>query len=193
MRATSRTSGKPVRRQRVCGQKGFTLLEVMCAFAILAMITSFMAASWADNMDKASNAVAKRELREVADTIFRRILYEQHDHADGTTGNLEDFYGEWTGFKGAEREKWRAYTFELTKRIKTAAGASDEEGNESTFGDENADEDETGSGSSGAEGEEEANVSLTQITVKIYYTEEQGSEPLITLSTYIKPDGTEDK
>ncbi len=180
-------------------QAGFTLLEVMCAFAILAVIVGFMAQSWSYNMEKATRAVSKRELREAGDTLFRRILYELQEHADGTSGNLEDYYGEWTGFKGAEREKWRIYSFVLTKRIKTAAGTSDEaDGHESIFGDEGDLEDEgsgssSGSGSgSGSEDEAQAAVNLTQVTMKIYLTDEMDDEPILTLSTFIRP-GTEDE
>ena len=172
----------------VRGQQGFTLLEVMCAFAILAMITGFMASSWSSNMDKAGRSLVKRELREAADTCFRRILFEEEEHSNGLEVNLEDFYGDWAGFKGAEREKWRRYVLVLEKKSKLAVGTSQDGDVDSLFGETGENTSTGSSSSSDSESEEEGpGIKLTEVTIRIYYADEMQGEPLITLSRLVRP------
>ena len=182
MAATSTTS----RAQ----QGGFTLLEVMCAFAILTVITAMVAVSWSQNMDKATRAVAQRELREVADTAFRRILYEIQEHSDQQTGSLEEFYGEWTGFRGSAKEKWRYYSYEILKKEKVAAGPEDPDGDaENLFGgqDDMTDDDSSGSNREDESNAQGASIMLLEVTLNIYEVDGETDTPLISLKTFIRP------
>ena len=110
-----RNSAPPRRLGR---EDGFTLLEVMCAFAILAAFTGFLTVVWNQSMRQGARALDLRELREAADTIFRRILYEEPNHPDGLSGTLDDFYASWANFRGAARDRWHVYRFELRKELK---------------------------------------------------------------------------
>lgn len=181
------------RRSRT-SQRGFTLLEVMLALAILTTVTAFISVVWSKSMDKATDAVARRELREVADTVFRRVLYEIQEHSDQQQGSLEEFYGEWTGFRGLAKEKWRHYTYELLKKEKVVAGSADTDGDaESLFGDSDEDDDDTTSGSRPSASETNESLSsiiLLEITLNIYEVDGETSDPLISLRTYIRPPDT---
>ncbi len=177
-------------------QRGFTLLEVMAAFGILAGVVGLVSVIWSQNIDKALNAIMRRELREAGDTIFRRILYEHHKHSDGMGASLEDFYADWCGFKGHARERWGIYRFEMRKRLKVAAGAAGEGSDaESIFGADGTDDQDpsTPFGEEPEEGEGgPVGVNLIEITVNIYEVGE-GDKPKITLTTYLKPRGDEDE
>jgi prepilin-type N-terminal cleavage/methylation domain-containing protein len=167
--------------------RGFTLLEVMCAFAILAMVTSFLTQSFHENFEKAERAIARREVREAGDTIFRRILYELQEHQDGKTGSLEEFYAGWCRFKGHARERWRDYSFELSKKVKVAAGSAGENDDaEPLFSSSNDDDDESDpdpTAPTGADGTA-INVVLTEVTVHIRLVGQE--EPVMTLTTLLR-------
>src|SRR5262245_49976397 len=90
------------------GERGFTLLEVMCAFAILVLITGTMTISQHQAIEEGRSAVDLRELREAADTVFRRVLYEDGTPTwrDGQTGTLDYYYGDFAQLRGMERDRW---------------------------------------------------------------------------------------
>ena len=69
-------------------ERGFTLLEVMCAFAILSGIMTIVTMIFSQNIDKAIYAIDQREMRELADTVFGKILFEQSEHRDGDEGSI---------------------------------------------------------------------------------------------------------
>jgi hypothetical protein len=135
--------------------------------------------------------VARRELREVADTVFRRILYEIQEHSDQQSGSLEEFYGEWTGFRGLAKEKWRYYTYELLKKEKVVAGAADPNSDaENMFGESEDDETSSSGSSRPPAGETNAGLSsviLLEVTLNIYEIDGETDDPLISLRTYIRP------
>lgn len=170
-------------------QRGFSLLEVMCAFAILATITGFLTRMFVDGVDRGTNALARRELREAADTLFRKIIYEHREYKDGQSQTLDDAYGEFAGLRGWARDRWRVYTYELEKQLETVVGTT-RAGEESVFGDEDVRTDE----SQAFFGEEEETAEqapeghrLLRLTMKIYDTNEPGEDPIFTLSTWIDP------
>lgn len=172
-------------------QAGFTLLEVMCAFAILAFVTGMVGRIWTVNMKKAQRAVSKRELREVADSCFRRILYEIDKHDDGKTANVADFYArDWLKLEGKEAEKYRFYALQLKKKVKSAAGEADDDDAEPMFGEA----DTSGSESSSESESEDAgpNINLYEVELTIHYADESPDKALVVLKTYIrKPEGIE--
>lgn len=182
--------------------RGFTLLEVMCAFAILAMVSGFMVILWTTSLDKASNAIDRRELREVADTFFGRVLFEDSEHKDGDSGTMNIAYGQWANLPQAVSDRYEIYRYVLEKRLVTAAGAASKDSEAEPLFDSGTEQDRgrgtsssssSGSSSSGsteaaAEGEG-GGVNLWRVTLKIFRTDTPDGEnnPLITLQTYRRP------
>jgi type II secretory pathway pseudopilin PulG len=176
---------------------GFSLLEVMCAFAILAVMTGQLTTNFVDNVQKATTALSHRELREAADTIFRKMIYEWQEYKDGDERTLDEEYGKFADLKGIQRDRWAMYRFRLEKRPRTVVGTPPE-GEEALFGEDAEREDTTpataptgGSpGTDGAEGAqgESAGLELVEMTLRIYYTEEATEEPLLILRTWLDPE-----
>ena len=168
-------------------QGGFTLLEVMCAFMVLAVVMVFVSINHHQSMETATYAIDQRDLREVADTIFRRILYEPQKHDDGNSGSLDgDIYGGWAKLPSNVRDRYAIYSYELSKKAQTAAGTPDDDGEaEAIFGDEEADDQPADDGEPAED--EQPGVKLVKITLRIYRTDEPGGEPLITLQRFMRP------
>lgn len=163
------------------GGRGFTLLEIMVALAILTFVTSTVIALFWESVNSTNTAVDKRRVREAADSLFRRILYEREKWKDGDSGSLAQEYAEWTQFSQSEIDDWRDFRWELKKTPQLAAGTSDDGDVESVFGDDELDDDDE----EPAEGEEEGgNVQLMRVILKIYDIDRGESEPLVILATY---------
>jgi prepilin-type N-terminal cleavage/methylation domain-containing protein len=174
------------------GERGFTLLEFLCAFAIVATVTGFLAVVTANSHESAMLAISQRELREAADTLFRRIIYEIHQHHDGDSRTLDDAYADFAGLQRWERDRWQIYRYELRKVLKAAAGVSEDA--EPIFeGDVYEEEERVRSGQGtrrpGDEADEEgeaAGEELWQLTMRIYETEGGSAESaLLVLRTYV--------
>ena len=175
---------------------GFTLLEVLCAFAILVATAGLLTRTFVQNVDQGTDALARRELREAADTIFRKIIYEHPEYDDGDTRTLDEEYGEFARLKGWARDRWAIYTMVLEKKAQTVAGY-DPSGEDPLFGEVNTGNRSTGTGTSTDTGTgsattppadgEAAGFRLTRLTLKIYRTDDYEQEPLFTLSTWIDP------
>jgi len=168
------------------------MLEVMCAFTILALVISVMVVIWSKNIDTAIWAIDKREMREVADTIFGKILFEQQEHRNGDEGSLAVIYGQWAGLPPHRADRYRDYLYSLTKQDYIAAGAGDPEDDaETLFEDDDETDDETSTGGSSSSSDDEnaeagASVRLVKFTLKVFRADER-NEPLITLTRYLKP------
>lgn len=161
----------------------------MCAFAILALVTSMVGTIWTENMEKALRAVSKRELREVADSCFRRILYEIDKHDDGKTANVADFYArDWLKLEGKAAEKYRFYALQLKKKVKSAAGEAEDDDAEPLFG-----EADTSGSSDSSDSESEdggPNINLFEVELTLHYADESPDKALVVLKTLIrKPEG----
>ncbi len=181
--------------------RGFTLLEVMFAFAILAILTGTMAQMIHNNMEKAAAAIDQRELRELADTLFGKILFEQADHRDGDEGSIAVDYGQWAGLPQERADRYEIYRWRLRKTEMVAAGTTDpDDDEENLFGDDNDDEDSSSSGGSGSGSggssvneADKANVKLVRFTLTIYRQDDPDGE-LIVLTRFLPPpeyqDGT---
>lgn len=191
--------------------RGFTLLEVMCAFAILTLMTGTITVICHDAVETGMRAVDLRELREAADTVFRVALYEDGNSKwqDGQTGTLDYYYGEFAHLRGAAKDRWKAYAMEYHRRAKTAAGsvaAGEAEplftsSQNSTRSTSSGGRTGTGTGTTGTGtgtgtsttgstttmgGEPESTGEMVwQITLKIYRTDERASEALLTLQTFL--------
>lgn len=167
------------------GEAGFTLLEVMCAFAILASLTGFLTVVYFNAVERGTRALHLRELREAADTLFRKIIYEEHRYSDGDSRTLDNSYAEFAGLRGYERDRWRVYKYVLRKERRTAAGSPDRsKGEESIFGDDWG-EDEGGGGEGDSAEESVAGQALWRITLSLFPTESAEEEPLLVLRTYV--------
>lgn len=177
---------------------GFTLLEVMCAFAILAIVSAFMVVLWTQSLDKAGTAIDRREMREIADSFFSRVLYEDTEHRDGDSGTMDIAYGQWADLPQARRDRYRDYRYVLEKRLVTAAGTSSTDSDAEPLFDSSRDgTDDRGTtsttgGTSSEEGDAAGGTNLWRVTLKIFRLDDpQGEEnPLITLQTYRRPADT---
>lgn len=118
-------AGRPVPVPRPPGRSaaGFTLLELMFAFAILAVVMAGLAGAETSSRAKAQKAVELRELRVMADTVFRRIVYEHGRWEDGQRGQADEWYADFAMIPpGPLRERWKQYRLELRKRKGLIAG-----------------------------------------------------------------------
>lgn len=168
-------------------QAGFTLLEVMCAFSVLALVTTFMTEIWADGIEKAETAIDQREMREIADTVFGKILFEEQEHSDGQEDTLDNAYGRWAQLPPAKRDRYRDYRYVLEKKLTTVSGSGSEDGDaENMFANEDDDSSSSSLSTEDEEGEGAAGVELWRYTMRIFH-KDSGDEPLITLQTYRKP------
>lgn len=167
-------------------EHGFTLLEVLLAFAILSVVTTLMSQIISFNVEKAVSAIDQREMRELADTVFGKILFEQTEHRDGDEGSIAVDYGKWAGLPQERADRYEIYRWRLVKREMMAAGQSgDEDDSEDIFGEEDEDEEETSS-DPGAGGEQRPGVKLIKFTM-VVFRRDQPDEALITLTRYLKP------
>jgi prepilin-type N-terminal cleavage/methylation domain-containing protein len=193
MKTTSPASHLRPRRRLRGEQGGFTLLEALCAFAILAAVTGMITQDFVNNAQKGATALSHRELREAADTIFRKMIYEWEEYKDGDSRTLDEEYGEFADLRGMQRDRWAEYRYELEKKPQSVVGASID-GEESLFGEDvesttvsPIESTETGAGESGAAGQA-GGVELVRMTLMIYRREEDAETPLLTLTTWIDPD-----
>jgi len=192
MRTSLSPTVDPQSERRASQQSGFTLLEVLLAFAILAIITTLMTQIVSSNMEKAADAIDQRELREIADTLFGRILFEQTEHRDGDEGSIAVDYGQWAGLSQSRADRYSMYRWRLKKTEMVAAGASDEsEDTESLTGDGSGSGSgsEESSSSTGATGEGEQNkvaVKLMRFTLTIF-RQSDPDKPLATLTRFLPP------
>lgn len=118
-------AGRPAPVPRPPGRSaaGFTLLELMFAFAILAVVMAGLAGAETSSRAKAQKAVELRELRVMADTVFRRIVYEHGRWEDGQRGQADEWYADFAMIPpGPLRERWKQYRLELRKRKGLIAG-----------------------------------------------------------------------
>ncbi len=181
----TKTTSPASRPRRRAEQGGFTLLEALCAFAILAAVTGMITQDFVNNAQKGATALSHRELREAADTIFRKMIYEWEEYKDGDSRTLDEEYGEFADLRGMQRDRWAEYRYELEKKPQSVVGASID-GEESLFGEDvesttvspiGSTETATGeSGESGAAGEA-GGVELVRMTLKIYRREEDAETP----------------
>lgn len=169
-------------------QQGFTLLEVLLAFAILSIVTTLMTEVISKNMEKAADAIDKRELREIADTVFGKILFEQTEHRDGEEGSISVDYGQWANLPQERADRYDMYRWRLRKTEMVAAGETEgADDAEKLFGGSDESEDETSSSTSNREGEQSAAaVKLIRFTLTVYH-QDQPNEALATLTRYLPP------
>jgi Tfp pilus assembly protein PilE len=163
-------------------ERGFTLLEVMVAFTLLMGFMMIVTQSFAQNIEKAIYAIDQREMRELADTIFGKILFEQQKHRDGDSGSLAVMYGEWAHLPQDRADRYRDFYYSLSKKEYVAAGSSGS-------GDEaedlfEQDDEETATAEEADAGKD--SVKLIKFTMRVFRVSTPG-EALITLTRYLRP------
>ena len=188
---------------RSAAARGFTLLEVMCALAILGLMTGTITVMCYEAREKGWNAKDLRELREAADTVFRRVLYEDGNArlwSDGQTGTLDYYYADFAQLRGPARDRWQHYGMEYRRRARTVAGSNSAQ-SEPLFGaglgagstrtgtsrTGTSGTGTTGTGTTGlGTGTEEKSTSETvwQITLTFYRMDDR-DHPLMTLQTFL--------
>jgi prepilin-type N-terminal cleavage/methylation domain-containing protein len=172
---------------RRSAQRGFTLLEVLLSFAILAVVTTIMTQIVSENMEKAASAIDKRELREIADTIFGKILFEQTDHRDGAEGSISVDYGQWAHLPQARADRYSMYRWRLKKTEVIAAGETDAKTDaEKMFGDDSTSEETSSTPANKADEPSKGSIRLIRFTLTVYHQEEPNT-PLATLTRYLPP------
>lgn len=175
---------------------GFTLLEVMCAFVLMATLISFVVEIWHESMDKAGRAADTREIREVSDTVFGRILFEHQvgKFRDGDGGTLDGLYGQWARLSSQDRERYERYEWRLEIRAVQAAGQAPEGSDAEPLTGDAPGELDAPSGSAPPDAEEApaGGELLERITLRIRYQPEfrtsgDPDEDLIVLSRLMPP------
>jgi type IV pilus assembly protein PilE len=77
-----------VSTQHICGQRGFTLVEVMIVVAILAILSATAYPSYVESVRKSRRAEARAQLLEVAQYMQR--FYSQNDSFKKAVGEVSD-------------------------------------------------------------------------------------------------------
>jgi prepilin-type N-terminal cleavage/methylation domain-containing protein len=114
----------PVPARRAARERGFTLLEVMFAFAIMAVFTSVMMGVEASCVRKAEKALEYRDTAVMADTVFRRVVYEGNQHwPEGHSSTADISYAEYIGLKGVARDRWSNYKILIHRKRGMIAGS----------------------------------------------------------------------
>ncbi len=106
----------PCLRSGTRPDRGFTLLELLIAFGILALTMGSLIGIQGASISWAAQAIERRDTSVMADTVFRRIVYEVDKHQDGETGTADVMYGEYIQLEGAARDRWKDYRLLVRKR-----------------------------------------------------------------------------
>jgi prepilin-type N-terminal cleavage/methylation domain-containing protein len=125
--------------------RGFTLLEVMVAVAIMGMALSILAQVQYASVQNGTEALNLRDVRVAGDTIFRRLVYEIELHPDGESNTLDVWYGGYIGLHGVARDRWAIYRGVFHKKRGVAAGTDPTGRSEPLFGDSGTGSTTTGS------------------------------------------------
>ncbi len=181
-------------RGRAAGERGFTLLEVMFAFAILMMAFAMIFQVQSRSLTLGAKALDYRNVREMADTVLRRIIYEIQNYNDGDRQTGDIWYGEYVGLTPKERIPWKDFLLVLHKKKGMAAG-SDPSGEAASLWGETSSSSgsdsggttggssSSGSGSADSSGTE-AGEQAYQIALDVFVGEE-ATEPFVTIRTII--------
>jgi hypothetical protein len=124
----------------------------MVAFAILAVGLAYMTVAQNQCLDRGVRALNLRDMRVMADTVFRRMVYEYWRWNDGDSGTADQWYAEFAGLRGASKDRWRIYRLVLRKRKGVVAGADPSGRLDSLFEEEDFYDRDTSGTSTGSTG-----------------------------------------
>lgn len=175
--------------------RGFTLLEVLLAFALLALFLAAMSLVQSRAVESGAQALDLRDLRVSADTVFRKFVYEIDRVNDGDTAGFDSWYAEYIGLRGQARDRWSIYRGVVHKERGLAAGTDptgklkplfdDGSGTSSTTSTTSTSSTSgtTGTGSA-TDPESQAGEEVYMLTLEVFQGAD-GGEPLMTLRTIV--------
>jgi prepilin-type N-terminal cleavage/methylation domain-containing protein len=115
--------GARATQRALAHRRGFTLLELIVSFAIIAIVVVTCMEVQTKAIDKGAKARDLREMRVMADTVFRQIVYEHWKWQDGMRGTADEWYAPFAGITDTSmRDRWRIYRLELHKTKGMVAG-----------------------------------------------------------------------
>lgn len=103
-------------------ERGFTLVEMLVAFAILAITMAYMIETQTSALRMGAKARDLRDIRVMSDTVFRKALYEIWQWQDGQSNTADIWYGDFARLKGPQRDQWRTFRLVFHKQKRMAAG-----------------------------------------------------------------------
>lgn len=112
----------PAPSRRRAGEAGFTLVEMVIAFAILAIAMAYMSQIQSSAVQQGAKARDLRDMRVMSDTVFRKLIYEIWRWQDGASSTADVWYGDVAGLKGPQRDLWRPFRLVFHKQQRMAAG-----------------------------------------------------------------------
>lgn len=120
---------EPVAREPVgraprgrAGERGFTLVELLVAFAILAVAMAYMTQIQTRSLQLGAKARDLRDIRVMSDTVFRKFIYELFQTNDGYNGTGDVLYAQYAEIPSAQRDQWRQFRIVFHKEKRMAAG-----------------------------------------------------------------------
>ena len=103
-------------------EAGFTLVEMLLAFAILAITMAYLIQTQTSALQMGGKARDLRDIRVMSDTVFRKALYEIWQWQDGQSSTADIWYGDFARLKGSQRDQWRPFRLVFHKQKRMAAG-----------------------------------------------------------------------
>lgn len=177
--SAARTPGRvPVPRaaRGRAGERGFTLVELLVAFAILAVAMAYMTQIQTRSLQLGAKARDLRDIRVMSDTVFRKLIYELFQTNDGYNGTGDVLYAQYAEIPSAQRDQWRQFRLVFHKEKRMAAG-TDPTGGVAGL-DSGTDGTTTGTGSTTGSGSTSGSGSGTGTTT----TADATGEPVYVLS-----------
>lgn len=104
------------------GERGFTLVELLVAFAILAVAMAYMTQIQTRSLQLGAKARDLRDIRVMSDTVFRKFIYELFQTNDGYNGTGDILYAQYAEIPSAQRDQWRQFRLVFHKEKRMAAG-----------------------------------------------------------------------
>lgn len=104
------------------GERGFTLVEMLVAFAILAIAMAYMTQIQTRSLQLGAKARDLRDIRVMSDTVFRKFIYELFQTNDGYNGTGDVLYAQYAEIPSAQRDQWRQFRLVFHKEKRMAAG-----------------------------------------------------------------------
>jgi len=122
--ARSGPGRRPVPRRPAgrAGERGFTLVELLVAFAILAVAMAYMTQIQTRSLQLGAKARDLRDIRVMSDTVFRKFIYELFQTNDGYNGTGDILYAQYAEIPSAQRDQWRQFRIVFHKEKRMAAG-----------------------------------------------------------------------